>query len=148
MPAAACRGCRSSNRSASRRRRSRSRCRTSIAIGWRDARPSAAASLRRRLRAARVRRVALQGARLDRRADVRHRPRRRRRRPGLKGPITASEQTDEFEPRRRGPLAAGAVRHPPDLRRRERPHADSSAAGPRSPRHQCRRTSPRSAPPR
>ena len=56
---------------------------------------------------------------------------------GLKGPITASEQTDDFAPDAAGPLAARAIERAPDLRRRQRPDADPPAA-----RHRALRSEP------
>ena len=70
----------------------------------------------------------------------------RRRRPALGGRSSSSEQTDEFTPRRRRAVAAGAVGRPADLRRRGVPHADSPRAGARRRTRSTRRTSTRAAP--
>ena len=134
MRAAACRGCRSSSRSAPPRRRSRSRCRTSIAIGSRDARRSAAATPtwspssratggaslfkgRAWIDAATFGMLRVVGG-ADRAQGADHRV-------GADRRLRAG---------RRPALAARAVRRAPDLRRRERAHADPSAAGHRAAR--------------
>ena len=78
--------------------------------------------------AARRRRAALQRARLDRHGDVRHRPRRRGT-DGAQGRDNRVGTGGRLRAGFRGSLAAGAVRRAPDLRGRERAHADPSAPG-------------------